>query len=144
MASVFKTSRRVEFCDTDAAGLMHFSAFFTMMEQAEHEFLRSLGWSVVWHDEEGVVSWPRVNAKCDFTSAAKFEDVLDIEVALRRLGGKSVTYDFAFSRGGLAVAAGSMTAVCCRLVANEPPRSMAIPPVLAEQMAAYVAEPAAE
>ncbi|MCG8653286.1 MAG: hypothetical protein MI861_25835, partial [Pirellulales bacterium] len=42
-AMTFSTKRRVEFRDTDAAGIVHFSAFFPMMEAAEHEMLRSLG-----------------------------------------------------------------------------------------------------
>ena len=37
----FRTTRRVEFRDTDAAGIVHFSAFFFYMESVEHEFLRS-------------------------------------------------------------------------------------------------------
>ena len=35
--------RRVEFRDTDAAGIAHFSAFFFWMESAEHELLRAAG-----------------------------------------------------------------------------------------------------
>ncbi|MEL7264077.1 MAG: hypothetical protein AAFP69_04590, partial [Planctomycetota bacterium] len=42
----FSIQRRVEFRDTDAAGIVHFSAFFPFMETAEHAFLRSLGLSV--------------------------------------------------------------------------------------------------
>ena len=45
MSTAFVTSRRVEFSDTDAAGIVHFVAFFRMMEQAEHELLRSVGLS---------------------------------------------------------------------------------------------------
>ena len=33
----FRTTRRVEFRDTDMAGIMHFSAFFTVLESVEHE-----------------------------------------------------------------------------------------------------------
>ena len=43
----FQLSRRVEFSDTDMAGIMHFSNFFRFMEAAETAFLRSLGLSVV-------------------------------------------------------------------------------------------------
>ena len=46
MGKVFKTRRRVEFRDTDMAGIVHFSVFFAYMEQAEHELLRSLGLGV--------------------------------------------------------------------------------------------------
>ena len=49
--SSFRTTRRVEFRDTDMAGIMHFSAFFTVLESVEDEFLRSLGLSVVMSDD---------------------------------------------------------------------------------------------
>jgi acyl-CoA thioester hydrolase len=39
--------------------------------------------------------------------------VLDVEVTLLRIGAKSVTYGFEFSRRGQAVAKGSVTSVCC-------------------------------
>lgn len=42
----FIWERRVEFCETDAAGICHFSSFFVFMEQAEHALFRHLGWSV--------------------------------------------------------------------------------------------------
>jgi acyl-CoA thioester hydrolase len=72
--------RRVEFCETDAAGIVHFSAFFQYMEQAEHALLRHLGLSVLMHDEEGTISWPRVNVHCDFLDAVKFEHLLEVAV----------------------------------------------------------------
>ena len=42
----FVTSRRVEFVDTDMAGIVHFTNFFRYMEQAEAEFFRSQGHSL--------------------------------------------------------------------------------------------------
>jgi acyl-CoA thioester hydrolase len=38
MASEFHATRRIEFPDTDMAGIVHFSRFFVFMEAAEHEF----------------------------------------------------------------------------------------------------------
>ena len=46
MSCEIKVVRRVEFCDTDMAGIVHYSNFFRYMEVAEHEFFRSLGFSV--------------------------------------------------------------------------------------------------
>ncbi|HVU86908.1 MAG TPA: thioesterase family protein [Pirellulales bacterium] len=123
----YQTSRRVEFRDTDAAGIMHFSAFFNYMEQVEHEFLRHLGLSVITHDEEGTISWPRVSASCDYRGAVQFEDVLDVEVQVVRQGEKSMTYGFVFSHDKRPVAQGQLTTVCCRLDAKAPPRSIPIP-----------------
>src|SRR4051794_35643399 len=124
MTTAFVTTRRVEFSDTDAAGIMHFVAFFRMMEQAEHELLRSVGLSVIAKDSSGTISWPRVRATCDFQSAARFEDVLTIEVRIARIGKKSVTYRHRFILEGRDVASGEMTAVCCRLKAGSPPKSI--------------------
>ena len=47
MTAEYKKERRVEFSETDMAGIIHYSAYFQYMEEAEHEFLRSLGLSVV-------------------------------------------------------------------------------------------------
>ncbi len=143
MAAHYTTTRRVEFRDTDTAGIMHFSAYFTYMEQAEHEFLRHLGLSVHLRDEQGVISWPRASAKCDYLGAARFEDVFQIHVSVARLGEKSVTYRFRFTRDDTQLALGSITAVCCRLdLGGGPPRSISIPPAIAEKLAEYVtAEP---
>lgn len=134
-AAPFTTSRRVEFRDTDAAGLAHFTAFFAFMEEAEHEFLRSRGLSVMLHDDQGKLTWPRVAAKCDFRGAVKFEDEVQIEVTPARVGAKSVTYAFVFSHAGREIARGEMTSVCCRFDAAGRPSSVEIPAWFREKLA---------
>ena len=134
MPAPFTTSRTVEFRDTDAAGIMHFSVFFTMMEEAEHELLRHLGLSVLTSDDQGPISWPRVSAHCEYRSAVKFEDVVDVEVRIARLGEKSVTYEFAFTCEGRDVAQGTLTAVCCRVNHGRPPQSISIPDRMVETL----------
>ncbi len=130
----FQTKRRVEFRDTDAAGIVHFSAFFVYMEQAEHELLRSLGLSVAAHDGEGEIGWPRISASCEFLSPARFEELLDVQVTVDRLGRKSITYAFSFTRDGTAIARGSMTSVCCRLRPGHAPQGIEIPAWFAHQL----------
>ena len=134
MPITFQTTRRVEFADTDAAGIMHFAAFFIMMEQAEHELLRELGLSVVMQDSQGTISWPRVSSSCDFQGPARFEDVLNIEVQLVRLGKKSVTYGFTFTNGQQQIATGRMTSVCCRVSSDLPPLPIPIPEAIVEKL----------
>ena len=131
--------RRVEFRDTDAAGIAHFSAFFDFMESAEHEFLRSLSLSVLTHDPAGTLSWPRVSASCDFRGPVRFEDVVDIELSIARLGEKSVAYSFIMRHGDRLVAEGKLTAVCCRLSPLAPPNSIPIPAAIADLLRPYVA-----
>lgn len=114
MPAPFRTSRRVEFCDTDMAGIVHFSNFFRFMEFAEQAFLRSVGLSVSWSDGAVRMGFPRVAASCDFTKPVRFEDVLDISVAVAQIGTKSVTYRFDFACRGEPVARGQVSTVCCR------------------------------
>jgi 4-hydroxybenzoyl-CoA thioesterase/acyl-CoA thioester hydrolase len=136
--TAFTATRRVEFRDTDAAGIMHFASFFPLMESVEHEFLRHLGLSVLADDGTGPVSWPRANAQCDFCSAARFEDVLTVTLTLARLGEKSVSYQFDVRRDGKLVAEGRITAVCCRLsTGGGPMQAILIPAEIAEKLRPY-------
>jgi acyl-CoA thioester hydrolase len=137
MSDSYRTTRRVEFRDTDAAGIVHFSAFFFYMESVEHEFLRQLGLSVLSKDETSPISWPRVSASCDFKSAVRFEDVLDISLRVARLGEKSVTYEFEFSCAGRHVATGKTVAVCCRFPPGVEPVSIPIPTATASKLRAF-------
>jgi len=135
MPHTFQTTRRVEFRDTDAAGIVHFSVFFNWMEQAEHELLRHVGLSVMFHDAEGTITWPRAAARCDFQGSIRFEETAQIEVRITRLGTKSVTYAFNFQGERGPLAAGEMTAVCCRLLPDGLLRSIPIPDALRLKLA---------
>jgi len=135
--SEFKTSRRVEFADTDLAGLVHFSKFFVFMETAEHEFLRSLGTEVHRQWQGRAIGWPRVETSCRYVAAARFADVLDIAVRVARKGSKSMTYDVRFERDGQLIAEGRIAAVCCALDGPDGPESIPIPSDLADQLVEY-------
>ena len=124
----FSITRRVEFGDTDMAGIMHFANFFRFMEVAETDFLRSRGLNVSWLD--GGVKWgfPRVSAACDYQKPARFQDVLTIVVSLEKVGTKSVSYRFDFSNQlGEPVASGRMTSVFCRSARPEEIEALDIP-----------------
>ncbi|MCC9605475.1 acyl-CoA thioesterase [Blastopirellula sp. JC732] len=138
MPEVYHTKRRVEFRDTDAAGIMHFSAFAVYMEQVEHEFLRHVGLSVHTPDGDATISWPRVSIRCDFQSPVRFEDEFDISIVVKKIGARSVTYGFAFSHDGRPVATGETTAVCCRIFHKQPPKSIDIPDWFRDKIVPYL------
>jgi acyl-CoA thioester hydrolase len=116
MASEIKVTRRVEFSDTDMAGIMHFSNFFRFMETAEHALLRSLGFSVTLSRAFPSLCLPRVHASCDYQTPLRFEDEVEIHLLVARKSRRTVTYQFRFSCGaGRArreVARGQVTVVC--------------------------------
>ena len=134
MSRTEQVTRRVEWRDTDAAGIAHFSTFFLFMEEAEHEFLRRRGLSVFMHDEYGAFSWPRVSVSCEYQSAIKFEDELTIDVSVERLGTKSLTYAFNVRCGERQVATGKTTCVCCRVGGLKGPQSIEIPAWIREKL----------
>jgi 4-hydroxybenzoyl-CoA thioesterase/acyl-CoA thioester hydrolase len=110
------------------------------MEQAEHELLRHLGLSVHAADEQGTISFPRVATRCDYQRAVRFEDLLEIEVCVVRLGKKSVTYECTFTHEGRPVASGQTTTVCCRFQSDGTLKSIPIPAWIAEKLAKAKAE----
>jgi acyl-CoA thioester hydrolase len=124
----FTITRRVEFGDTDMAGIMHFSNFFRFMEVAESDFLRSLGLSVSWLADGVKWGFPRVSAACDYAKPAKFQDVLTVAVSIEKIGKKSVSYRFEFSnQRGEPLASGRITAVFCRSTGPDHIEALDIP-----------------
>jgi YbgC/YbaW family acyl-CoA thioester hydrolase len=111
----FSITRRVEFGDTDMAGIMHFSNFFRFMEVAETDFLRSLGLNVSWNANGEKWGLPRVSASCDYRKPALFQDVLTVTVTVEKVGRKSISYRFDFAnQRNEPLATGRITAVFCR------------------------------
>jgi YbgC/YbaW family acyl-CoA thioester hydrolase len=127
MTTPFRTTRRVDFADTDVAGIAHFSNFFRYMEAAEVAFLRQLGLSVQMPYEGVELGFPRVSASCDFVRPARFDDLLTIAVRVQNVGRKSVTYAFEFFRDDELLARGRVTSVCCRVNPDRSFESVELP-----------------
>jgi YbgC/YbaW family acyl-CoA thioester hydrolase len=115
MPSDFKIQRRVEFSETDMAGIMHYSNFFRFMESAEHAFYRALGHSVVMTNVDPPLGWPRVHAECDYFKPLRFEDLVEVHMLVKEKKSKTLTYVFRFHKLNAAreeVARGVLTVVC--------------------------------
>ncbi|QDT15411.1 acyl-CoA thioesterase [Alienimonas californiensis] len=135
--STYVHRRQVQFSETDMAGIVHFAQFYRYMEEAEHAFLRSVGLSVMMHNADGsILGWPRVRCQCGFKAPAFFEDQLDIEVRVQRIGVKSLTLDFIVTRddgpeanGGrpTLIAEGSMKTVACTFTPDRKMTSVPVP-----------------
>ena len=137
MPHEFHYRRRVEFADTDAAGILHFSNYFRFMESAEHAFLRSLGVSAHGEVDGVAIGWPRVHATCDYRRPLRFEDEVDVHLVVREKREKSLSYEFVLRKcepdgtPGEEVARGRMTVVCIGIAPGAPMRGVAIPASLA-------------
>ncbi|MEM9445622.1 MAG: thioesterase family protein [Verrucomicrobiota bacterium] len=126
--SEFSQRQRVEFVETDMAGIMHFSNFFRMMEQTEHAFFRSLGSTVHEKVDGKTIGWPRVEAHCEYLKPLKFEDVVEIVLRIEEIRERSLKMQFQFQKvmktdGNSEVlekvARGYLTTVCVELGRKE-------------------------
>ena len=138
MPEAFEYRRRVEFRDTDMAGIVHFSVFFAYMEEAEHALLKSLDLGVFSTHDGQNISWPRVAAECNYRSAIRFEDELVVEVKIQRIGDKSVSYQHQITCDQRLVADGKITVVCCRIEHGKRPESVSIPEHIAELLKPFL------
>jgi acyl-CoA thioester hydrolase len=105
--AVFHYRRRVHFAETDQAGIVHFSNYFKYMEEAEHALWRAAGLTISRIGE--TTGWPRVAASCDYKAPLRYQDDVDVEVALARVGRRTLHYAFTLRRGDLVVATGAIT-----------------------------------
>ena len=123
--------RRVEFFDTDRAGMVHYSNYFKYLDTAVGEFFRALGLpgplTQVWggtKDQE--LDWPYVSASCDFKKPAQFDDLLRIHIWVKRIGNKSLTFEVSFQKEGDELARAQAVTVCSKGVQGQP-RPLSIP-----------------
>lgn len=135
----FRYRRRVQFAETDLAGIVHFANFFRYMEEAEHAFYRSLGFSVhqmVGQEGDAPVGWPRVHASADFRKPLKFEDEFEVELLVAALGSKTIDFRFRFlGEGDEVLAVGKFTVICVRFDKEEGRmRAVGIPGAIRSQI----------
>ena len=129
MPACFVAKRRVQFADTDMAGIVHFANFFRYLEEAEHELFRSFGSTFMQRQSDGsVISWPRVAASCSFEAPAMCDDILEIRLVELIVGTKSLTQFWEVWRDDRRLCRGEQKTVCCVFRPGETMTSIEIPP----------------
>ena len=135
MPSEFSILRRVQFAETDMAGIVHFANYFRYMEEVEHAFFRSVGLSVSMQHDGMHIGWPRVSTACEYSGPIRFEDEIELKLQVIKVGEKSFNYEVGFFVAGQRRALGKLTSVCCTLAAGGQMRAIAIPRALREKLA---------
>src|SRR5215207_368024 len=104
VSNELRLSRRVQFSETDAAGIVHFSNFFRYFEDAEHALWREAGLCI--HEKESAIGWPRVAASCAYHRPLRFEQEFDVTVRVSELTARTITYAGEITRDGQRIASG--------------------------------------
>lgn len=94
MAYDFKQQRRVEFVETDMAGVVHFSNFFRYMEAAEMAFFRSLKIDSIAAGETFYFGWPRLEVCCHYHRPLRFQDTVDVHLFVKDIKEKALCFYF--------------------------------------------------
>ena len=134
--SAFVYTNSVDFADTDAGGVVHFTAFLRWVARAEGAWFDSLGCrSFERHTDGGYSGYPRVNVRCDYRSPMFPGDTYAVRLAPQKIGNSSFTYGFKVYRGneeGVLTAEGCLTIVFARAFAEGGFELKALPKPLAE------------
>ena len=80
--------------DTDAGGRIHFTAAFRWAEAAELGLYRALGLM------EHVPHLPRRHVEADFHRVLVFDDEIEVELSVAKVGTTSITYEWQISHDG--------------------------------------------
>jgi len=94
-------TRRVEFYETDTAGIVHFSNYFRYFEAAEHSMFRAHGLEIHGggHDGSAMEGWARVAASCEYLAPLKYPEEFVVRVLVEAKGAMSITYMGAVHHG---------------------------------------------
>jgi YbgC/YbaW family acyl-CoA thioester hydrolase len=130
--SDYRYGRRVQFHETDLAGMVHFSWYLRYMEEAEHALWREAGLSILANGSD--IGFPRVAASVEFHAPLRFEDVFEVWIRIDAISRRTFRYGATITRGEARIATGSMTAVC---VTHHPLRAIEIPRDIVSRFAVH-------
>jgi len=88
---------RVQWVDTDASGLIHYTAALRYFEVAEHALMRKL-FARVAGSGERTFMLPRVHVEADYKAPLRYADEFDCTARVAALGKSSVTYGYEIRR----------------------------------------------
>ncbi len=126
--SEYRLHRRVNFYETDAAGIVHFSWFFRYMEEAEHAMWREAGLSIA---PTGGVVFPRVAASFEYFKPLRFEDEFDVHLRVVAIAEKTIRYTCLLTQGAIRIASGTTTVICAAVGPDTPMKAIPFPPEIA-------------
>jgi acyl-CoA thioester hydrolase len=102
--------RRLRWADADAAGRLHFPRIFEIVEEAEGELMRSVGWPFDLRRRE--YDFPRVHLECQFKRILHLDAPFRLLFTVGKLGRTSIRYDYeVFDAEGRLAIDGTMTVV---------------------------------
>ncbi|TXH75369.1 tol-pal system-associated acyl-CoA thioesterase [Thiobacillus sp.] len=111
---------RVYWEDTDAGGVVYYANYLKFMERARSEWLRAFGFEQdALRDEPGIVFVVR-RVEIDYLSPARFNEQLEVSVALHEAGRASLSVRQELMRGSDRLAEAVVTLACVDAIRFKP------------------------
>ncbi|WP_298298824.1 tol-pal system-associated acyl-CoA thioesterase [uncultured Litoreibacter sp.] len=104
-------SCRVYYEDTDLAGIVYYANYLKFIERARSEWVREIGVDQVSMKAEGLVFAVR-RVEADYLAPARFDDLLEVETALRSVTASRIVLNQTVKRGDAALFSSVVTLVC--------------------------------
>lgn len=110
----FLSADRVRWADVDLVGIMRFSAFTRLIENAEQDMCRDAGLGYQKMMQNPSVWMPRRNLSIAYTAPARIDDVLQLVTYVSRMGESSIVFnvDVMTADFGQLYAAAEVVTVC--------------------------------
>ena len=114
----FAATTRVGFSDTDAQGIVYYGRYMPYFDLARVEYHRQLDMlRAEPQDEQFVMRAMAV----EYHAPARFDDEIEVDVRIARIGTSSVTYEFAaYLRGETLAVTATQTLVLVDLADRKP------------------------
>ncbi len=116
---------RVPFVDVDSSDRIHYTAVMRYWEVAEHALMRSLGMPYATALRE--VAFPRVHVSADFRGGIRFDDELEVEARVARVGSSSWNVAFTARHADAGSDAPILADGRMTIVAMDPDTERAVP-----------------
>lgn len=97
---------RVNWGDTDKAGIVYYPNFFKWFDIAGHQFFRECGLAPAYLEKEYNIIVPLLDAQCTFKKPLLYDDVITIHTAVEEVNNKTIKLNHEIVRGDTKVAQG--------------------------------------
>ena len=98
------TTLRVRYGETDKMGIVYYGNYATYLEQGRTEWLRDIGSSYKWMEDNGI-HLPVVELSVKYKAPARYDDVLTVTTTLKKIPTYSIefTYEIHNQEGQLLI-----------------------------------------
>ena len=87
------TQIRVRYADTDQMGIVYYGNYAQYLEQGRTEWLRDLGFSYKWMEENDILL-PVIELNIKYKQPARYDDLLNVTTTLRKTPTIRIEFDY--------------------------------------------------